>query len=222
MQPDLRRVHGAPAHREGDHPQWHAQALGQRGGPPHHLHRLGRAGVAAGDPGQQATARAPVAARCDGHRNRARVQQTVRGGTHDHLSECAGGRGAQYQDVGSRFGDHLHQPAGHRTVRVAVEADLHRRQSTQQTLRLPGRVGGQLIGPGRVLGVHPGRRRVGPRPRDDGRHRQRGAQRACRVDGQMQRCGATLAREVSDDDGHAAAPSLTPGFNALWWRPQVK
>ena len=235
MQTDLRRIHGAATHRERDHPKRRMQPLGQRGDPAHHLHRFGCPRVATGDAGQGAAPRPAVAAGCDGHRHRRGVQQAVGGGAHHHLAQLAVGRGSEHQQVGVEFGDHFGQASGHRTVRVAVKDHLvdfgpvgfcHGLQFARGLL---GRVGRQLVGPGGVLGVHPRRRRERPRPRHDGRHRQRGAQGAGGTGGQMQWRSATLAGQVADDDGHGtsfggwmtstpvrSAVVTLPGFSALW------
>ena len=112
---------------------------------------------------------------------------------------------------------------------MAVERHLHRRTDRgQDAFGLLRRVVGQLVGPGGVFGVDPGRGRVRPRFGHDGGHGERAVQGACRLEGEMQWCGAALARQVADDDGHgtfwadAETALPRPWLSALWWRPHRK
>ena len=124
MQAHLRRIHGASANGEGDDPQWHREELGERVGPLHHVHRLGRAGVAAREAGQLSTAGLPVSPRRNRDRHGRGVQQPIGGGSDHDLTELSVGRGSQDQQVGIELGDHFDQTAGHRSVGVAVVAHI--------------------------------------------------------------------------------------------------
>ena len=124
MQTDLRRIHGASPHGEGDDAQpdpnrsaiaatrrTTVRPLGVPGNP-----QVMRSAFRPAVRGSRAGRSSP---------DRRGVQQPVGGGAeHDLPGQSAVGRGAEHQQFGVDFGDHLDQTAGDGLVGVAVIGDL--------------------------------------------------------------------------------------------------